>query len=90
MSGCVWEWTSDWYDANYYGDSPSHDPAGPAKGYEKVLRGGSWADCRDVVTTTFRMSRQTRSWRDAARGSDAVRTPTIGLRLSRMKVEVKS
>lgn len=32
MSGCVWEWTSDWYDAGYYGESPHNDPTGPPDG----------------------------------------------------------
>src|SRR5262245_58243337 len=41
MSGCVWEWTADWYDSEYYRLAEPHDPAGPARGEEKVLRGGS-------------------------------------------------
>jgi len=42
MSGNVWEWVDDWYDANYYKDSPSSDPKGPSHGIDKVVRGGSW------------------------------------------------
>lgn len=26
MSGGVWERTSDWYDSQYYSESPSADP----------------------------------------------------------------
>ena len=40
--GNVWEWVSDWYDQNYYVNSPSNDPQGPAAGQLRVLRGGSW------------------------------------------------
>jgi formylglycine-generating enzyme required for sulfatase activity len=42
MSGNVWEWVNDWYDANYYDVSPYSNPPGPASGSYKVLRGGSW------------------------------------------------
>ena len=46
MTGNVWEWTSDWYDATYYRKSPSHNPAGPSTGTQKVKRGGSWRSYR--------------------------------------------
>jgi formylglycine-generating enzyme required for sulfatase activity len=42
MLGNVLEWVKDWYDENYYQNSPSQDPAGPASGSLHVLRGGSW------------------------------------------------
>jgi formylglycine-generating enzyme required for sulfatase activity len=42
MSGNVWEWVSDWYDKDYYRNSPKNDPPGPSSGQYKVLRGGSW------------------------------------------------
>lgn len=42
MHGNVWEWCSDWYDKNYYINSPADNPQGPATGSLKVMRGGSW------------------------------------------------
>ncbi|HTB31373.1 MAG TPA: SUMF1/EgtB/PvdO family nonheme iron enzyme [Bacteroidia bacterium] len=42
MSGDMWEWCSDWFEMYYYKVSPSDNPQGPAKGTDKILRGGCW------------------------------------------------
>jgi len=42
MAGNVWQWVADWYDPNYYNNSPLSNPLGPASGTFRVLRGSSW------------------------------------------------
>jgi len=42
MVGNVWEWVNDWYQSDYYSESPTNDPPGPSSGSYRVLRGGYW------------------------------------------------
>ncbi|UCG57169.1 MAG: SUMF1/EgtB/PvdO family nonheme iron enzyme [Phycisphaerales bacterium] len=50
MHGNVWEWCNDFYQVDYYQQSPKEDPKGPKTGDNKVVRGGAWnssaASCR--------------------------------------------
>lgn len=42
MTGNVWEWTWDWFDAGYYRVATQENPTGPAEGERRVMRGGSY------------------------------------------------
>jgi sulfatase modifying factor 1 len=83
MVGGVWEWTADTYDALAYrraaGEPPSVHELDDEPPRQRVLRGGSWADCAEVCTVSFRMSRPAETWRHATWGQHL--SPTIGFRL---------
>jgi sulfatase modifying factor 1 len=72
MAGGVSEWCADWFDHDYYGESPAENPRGPAQGMYKIIRGGAWSDEAARITVFFR------NW---VRPNQ--RTPNVGFRCAR-------
>ena len=52
MSGNVWEWCQDWKDN--YSDNIQSNPSGPANGYNRMFRGGSYLCTADECRITYR------------------------------------
>jgi formylglycine-generating enzyme required for sulfatase activity len=56
MAGNVWEWTSDYYDANYYKSflRETTNPFGPFDGTTRVIRGGGWTSSANFIQAHVR------------------------------------
>jgi formylglycine-generating enzyme required for sulfatase activity len=76
MIGNACEWCADWYDENYYSESPDRDPTGPNSGSSRVDRGGGW------LTFAVFCRAANRDW-----GTPGRRFYYLGFRLARSSEE---
>ncbi|MBF0436168.1 MAG: SUMF1/EgtB/PvdO family nonheme iron enzyme [Magnetococcales bacterium] len=75
MTGNLWEWVADWYDREYYRDSPKQNPKGPTVGSSRTFRGGGWLTQGEFARATIRQDMDpTRSY------------PLLGFRLAAPRV----
>jgi len=59
MAGNVAEWVNDYYQSNYYSSGNNNNPPGPqgrTSIFNRVVRGGSFADSEDYVRVSKRSS----------------------------------
>ena len=78
MAGNVAEWVHDWFGLDYYAYMPRENPAGPASGRYKGVRGGSWKSNIIMLRTATRSG-----------FSPDQRSPTIGFRCAQSPLVIR-
>jgi formylglycine-generating enzyme len=54
MAGNAYQWTGDWYAADYYNSSPDENPPGPETGTLRSVRGSSFRSPADQLASALR------------------------------------
>jgi formylglycine-generating enzyme required for sulfatase activity len=68
VTGNVWEWTGDWFDADWYLQSQAENPEGPPHGERRVTRGGSYI-CHASYCRRYPVSARSANMPDDATGN---------------------
>ena len=69
LAGNLYEWTTDWYDEEFYSKNPAINPRGPSEGTAKVQRGGSYINGAYRLRSSFR-----------TKGDPTEHDPNVGFR----------
>jgi sulfatase modifying factor 1 len=69
LAGNLYEWTTDWYDEEFYSKNPAINPKGPLEGTAKVQRGGSYINGAYRLRSSFR-----------TKGDPTEHDPNVGFR----------
>jgi formylglycine-generating enzyme len=69
LAGNLYEWTTDWYDEEFYSKNPAINPKGPVEGTAKVQRGGSYINGAYRLRSSFR-----------TKGDPTEHDPNVGFR----------
>ncbi|MFD1677072.1 formylglycine-generating enzyme family protein [Alicyclobacillus fodiniaquatilis] len=75
VCGNVWEWCADWFANDYYRRSAFRNPKGPAKGMNRIIRGGSYL-CHDSYCNRYRVAARSSNTPDSSAGHTGFRCVT--------------
>lgn len=65
ITGNAWEWCADWFHSTYHANGPRKDPAGPARGSSRVIKGGSYL-CHDSYCNRYRVGARSSNTPDSS------------------------
>ncbi len=68
VTGNVWEWAADWFDAAFRDRDRRTDPAGPPSGTHRVQKGGSYL-CHESYCRRYRVAARQGSEPDSSTGN---------------------